>query len=105
VLDLIATGTFSAGDSVLFSPFLGQFFHDDPYMLMADYRWYVDAQETVSRAFKDRNLWARMSILNVARSGKFSSDRAVRQYCDDIWHVGPIPAGPQTGPGSTQDRH
>ena len=71
---------------------LDQLFNEDPYMLMADYRSYVDVQEAVSRAFADKREWARMSILNVARSGKFSSDRAIQEYCDDIWHVGPMPA-------------
>lgn len=92
VVDLIASGQLSGGDAKLFSPMLDQLFGEDPYMLMADYRSYVDAQEEVSRAFADKREWARMSILNVARSGKFSSDRAIQQYCDDIWHVGPMPA-------------
>lgn len=92
ILDLISAGTFSAGDATLFAPLLNQLFCDDPYMLMADYRSYVDTQDAVSRAYADRNRWAHMSILNVARSGKFSSDRAIREYCRDIWRVGPMPA-------------
>jgi starch phosphorylase len=57
---------------------------------LADYRSYVDCQDRVSRAFLDSRLWTRMSLFNVARMGKFSSDRAIREYCRDIWHVDPV---------------
>ncbi len=56
-------------------------------MLLADYQSYVDCQDRVSKAFKDNRNWTRMSILNVARMGKFSSDRSIREYCDKIWNV------------------
>jgi starch phosphorylase len=59
-------------------------------MLMADYQPYVEAQEKVSRAYLNQEKWTRMSILNVARIGKFSSDRAVREYCDKIWKIKPV---------------
>jgi starch phosphorylase len=59
-------------------------------MVMADYRPYIDCQLRVSEAFKDRDKWTKMSILNVARSGKFSSDRTIREYCRDIWNVAPL---------------
>ena len=58
--------------------------------MLADYRAYIDCQDRVSAAWLDGDTWARMSILNSARSGKFSSDRAIEQYCDDIWNVGPM---------------
>jgi starch phosphorylase len=63
----------------------------DPYMVLADYPLYVACQDRVSRTWQDPEHWARMSILNVARMGWFSSDRAVAEYCRDIWHVEPLP--------------
>jgi starch phosphorylase len=60
-------------------------------MLLADYQSYVDCQERVSEAFQDTERWTRMSILNVARMGKFSSDRAIREYCEEIWNAKPVP--------------
>jgi starch phosphorylase len=62
----------------------------DEYMLLADYQSYVDCQERVSEAFKDYENWTRMSILNVARMGKFSSDRTIAEYCKEIWKVEPL---------------
>jgi starch phosphorylase len=64
--------------------------NDDPFLVLADYAAYVECQDKVAAAWQDRDTWSRMSILNSARSGKFSSDRAIRQYCDDIWNVGPV---------------
>jgi len=59
-------------------------------MLLADYRSYIECQERVSAAYRDRDRWNRMAILNVARMGKFSSDRAIREYCADIWRTWPV---------------
>jgi len=59
-------------------------------LLLADYPSYVGRQEEVAEAFMDKKRWTRMSILNVARMGKFSSDRAIREYCEEIWHVHPV---------------
>jgi starch phosphorylase len=59
-------------------------------MLLADYQSYIDAQDKVSETWRDQEQWTRMSILNVARIGKFSSDRAIREYCRDIWKVEPL---------------
>ncbi|MBS1214506.1 MAG: glgP, partial [Proteobacteria bacterium] len=59
------------------------------YLLMADYRSYVDCQQQVGQTYCEGALWTRMSILNVARMGKFSSDRAIREYAEQIWHVNP----------------
>jgi starch phosphorylase len=89
-LDLLATGHFSRGDRGLFAPLVGALLDRDDYMLLADYASYVDCQETVSRAYADADGWARKSILNVARMGQFSSDRAIREYCDEIWNASPV---------------
>jgi starch phosphorylase len=91
VLDLIASGHFSGGDRSLFDPVVNNLLRHDEYMLLADYRSYVDCQEQVSAAYARPEHWTRMSILNVARMGRFSSDRAIREYCDEIWRVSPVP--------------
>lgn len=90
VIDMIASGTFSRGDRDLFRPIVDSLLSRDEFMLCADFQSYIDCQDRVSRAFMERNSWTRMSVLNVARSGMFSSDRSIREYCSDIWSVGPI---------------
>jgi glycogen phosphorylase len=89
-LDLISSGFFSDGDRGLFQPLVDSLLTRDDYMLLADYQAYVECQERVSRAYANRNAWTRMSILNCARAGRFSSDRSIREYCRDIWKVTPI---------------
>jgi len=90
-IDLIASGYFSRGDRELFRPFVDSLLYSDEYLLFADYQSYIDAQDAVEHSWCDTDLWLRMSILNVARMGRFSSDRAVLEYCKDIWHVSPLP--------------
>ena len=77
----------------------------DTYMVLADLRDYIQTQDRVDAAYRDRVGWLRKSILNVARAGKFSSDRTVREYASQIWHVDPCPIGPDnsTGDASVQD--
>jgi starch phosphorylase len=87
VLDQIAGGQFSSGDRALFAPLVESLLTHDDYMLLADYQSYIDCQRDVSHAVKDRERWTRMSILNTARAGRFSSDRAIREYARDIWHA------------------
>jgi starch phosphorylase len=87
VLDLLADGHFSRGDRDVFSTLVENLRHSDPFLVLADYAAYVACQERVSEAWRDEERWTRMSILNTARAGKFSSDRAIREYCDEIWHV------------------
>ena len=89
-VDQISSGSFSRGDRNLFKPLVDSLLYGDPYLLFADYRPYVESQEQVSLAYKDQAKWTRMSILNVARMGKFSSDRSIREYCDKIWKADPI---------------
>jgi starch phosphorylase len=62
----------------------------DYYCLLADFQSYIEAQKKVSTDFKDREGWVRKSILNTARSGKFSSDRTIGEYARDIWKIGPV---------------
>jgi len=89
-IDLINSGLFSHGDTELFRPLTDHLLHHDNYLLMADYRSYVDCQQAVDQAYRDPAHWTRMSILNVARMGKFSSDRAIRDYAAHIWHLEPL---------------
>ena len=89
-MDLLRSGLFSHGDTELFQPLLDNLMYYDPFMVLADFQSYVDCQEQVSQAYRDAEHWTRMSILNAARSGKFSSDRAIREYCEDIWKVKPV---------------
>jgi starch phosphorylase len=90
-VDRISSGSFSGGDRNLFKPLVDSLLYSDPYLLFADYRSYVEAQEQVSLAYEDPAKWTRMSILNLARMGKFSSDRSIKEYCDKIWKTHPLP--------------
>jgi starch phosphorylase len=89
-LDLISAGHFSRGDREMFRPLVENLLGSDPFLVLADYADYVACQERVSSAWKDPERWTGMSILNTARAGKFSSDRAIREYCDVIWKVQPV---------------
>jgi len=89
-IDMIDGGHFSGGDRDLFRPLVESLLARDDYMLLADYQSYVDCQQRVSDAYRDRTSWTRMSILNSASVGRFSSDRSVREYCRDIWNVRPL---------------
>jgi starch phosphorylase len=91
-IDLVNSGLFSHGDTELFRPLTENLVQYDPFMVMADYQAYVSRQTEVGHAWGDREHWNRMSILNVARMGNFSSDRAIRDYCERIWKVDPMPA-------------
>ena len=90
VLDSLMSGEFSHGDRGLFEPLVSSLVNSDEYMLLADYQSYVDCQDRVSAAYKDQEAWTRMSILNVARIGKFSSDRSIRDYSAEIWKTWPV---------------
>jgi starch phosphorylase len=90
VLDRVGSGRFSRGDAALFRPIFDALIWHDEYLLLADYDSYVNCQRSVDLAFAGRDAWTRKSILTVARMGRFSSDRAIREYCRDIWHVSPV---------------
>ncbi|WP_375339121.1 glycogen/starch/alpha-glucan phosphorylase [Candidatus Thiothrix phosphatis] len=89
-LDFLASGYFSHGDPALFRPLVDNLLDSDPYKVLADYRSYVDCQTRIGECYRDQTLWTRMSILNVARMGKFSSDRSIREYAGNIWKVDPV---------------
>jgi len=90
-LDLIRSGHFSHGDHALFQPLLESLLQDDPYLVLADYQSYIECQSRVSAIYQDSEQWTRMSILNVARMGKFSSDRSITEYNRRIWQVPAFP--------------
>src|ERR1039457_5384898 len=90
VIDALSNGEPSHGDKTLFEPLVSSLLFGDEYMLLADYQSYIDCQDRVSVAYKNPEEWTRMSILNVARIGKFSSDRSIRDYCADIWKTWPV---------------
>ncbi len=91
VLDLLSSRHFSRGDPSLFQPLIDGLLQHDPYMLLADFDAYVECQQRVEDAYGDTARWTRMSILNTARSGLFSSDRSIADYASRIWHVQPVP--------------
>ena len=98
-VDALVSGAFSGGDPRAFEDVISSILDWDEYLVLADYRSYVDCHDrAVAPAWADQDLWTRMSILNTARSGYFSSDRTVRDYCRDIWHAEPVPV-PAPGEG------
>ncbi len=92
VLDAIGSERFSCGEAGVFGPILQNLLdHGDPYFVLADFEAYAATQERVAGDFRDTEAWSRRAILNVARMGRFSSDRAVREYADGIWQLAPVP--------------
>jgi glucan phosphorylase len=82
-------GFFTTGDRKAFRPLVESLLTRDDYLLLADYQSYVDPQGRVSDAYHDQTNWTRMSIINAASVGRFSSDRSIRDYCRDIWNIAP----------------
>jgi starch phosphorylase len=94
VLDALSSGLFSPGEPGLFRPVVDSLLNGgDPYLVLADFAAYCDCQEQVEAAYRDPERWTRMAILNVARTGTFSSDRTIRQYAEEIWRIRPVPVG------------
>jgi starch phosphorylase len=90
-LDQIAGDLFSPADPGLFQPLLERLLHEgDPFMVLADYASYLHCQERVNQTYRDQQRWTRMSILNTASMGRFSSDRTIREYTEEIWNVRPV---------------
>ena len=90
-IDQIGSGIFSRGDSSLFADLVDALLKWDEYLVLADYRSYIDCQDQAGQLYRDRQQWTRAAILNVARMGKFSSDRSIRDYCENIWHAQAVP--------------
>jgi starch phosphorylase len=90
-LDLIDSGLFSHGDRQLFAPLTWNLRQHDPYLVCTDFRAYMNCQNDVDQCYRDTEHWTRMSIHNMARIGRFSSDRVIREYAQEIWRVQPIP--------------
>jgi len=93
VIHLLQSGHFNLFEPGLFEPIVQSVLSSsDPWLTLADFRGYVTAQKKVAAAYLDRERWLRMSILNTATSGKFSSDRTIQDYNRDIWHLPQVPA-------------
>jgi starch phosphorylase len=91
VLDMIRDGFFSPGEANRHHPIFDALTHGgDHFLLLADYGAYVSAQQEVERVYRDREDWLRRAVLNVARMGRFSSDRSIREYAEKIWNVKPV---------------
>jgi starch phosphorylase len=89
VIDFIASGVLDGNEPGLFRPIVENLLDHDPFLLLADYQAYIDAQAQVSALWRNPQTWTRRSILNTARMGKFSSDRSIRDYCERVWKVQP----------------
>jgi starch phosphorylase len=89
-IDAIARGDFSHGEAELFQPIVDSLLYKDEYLLLADFQAYIECQDRAEAAYRDQENWSRMSILNAARCGFFSSDRSMRQYSAEIWDVEPL---------------
>ena len=93
-IDMIRQNVFSVLEPGLFDPIVRNLLdYNDYYLLLADLRSYSEAQDRVDAAYRNAKKWNQMSLVNIARSGRFSSDRAVQEYCDEIWHIKPIKFG------------
>jgi starch phosphorylase len=93
VLDFIASGALAGGNPNLLRSIVDDLLWHDPFLVLADYQAYVECQERVSGLWRAPEAWTRMAILNVARMGKFSSDRSIRDYCQRVWNVTPVSVG------------
>jgi starch phosphorylase len=92
VMQLLRSGHFNMFEPGIFDPIINAIDNpNDPWMVAADFRSFVEAQQRVAEAYHDRDRWTRMSIINTARSGKFSTDRTIQEYSSDIWHIKPVP--------------
>jgi len=91
VIDMISSGFFSPSDPALFRPLTDALLGKDPYLVLADFTSYAECQRKVAQAYRDKERWTRMSIMNVANMGYFSIDRTTRAYAEDIWKIRPVP--------------
>jgi starch phosphorylase len=105
ILDFIGSGALGGGDSSLFRLLLDRLLYEDPFLVLADYQAYADCQEEVSALWRDQRAWTRKAILNAARMGKFSSDRSIREYCEQVWRVKPVKVPSWSAFALTRDGH
>jgi len=91
-LDAVASGEFSNGDRSTFAPVVDALLGDDRFLALADYQAYIDVQDEIDKAYTDRSAWNAMAVRNIARCGYFSSDRAIQDYVDRIWHLTALPS-------------
>ena len=90
-LDMIKANVFSLLEPGLFAPIIRSLLdYNDYYMLLADLKSYIEAQDRVDATYRNAKKWNTMSLINIARSGRFSSDRAILEYAKDIWHISPV---------------
>jgi len=87
VIEQLSNDFFSPENRGYFQPVVNSLMDGDHYCVLADYASYVACQEEVAKVYRERDRWIKMAVLNVARSGKFSSDRAIREYAENIWHI------------------
>ena len=97
IINQLSNGYFSPENPGLFQPIVNAIMEGDRYCILADYASYVDCQEKVSQVYRDQEKWTKMAIFNVARSGKFSSDRAINEYAQNIWHITSVDIKPIDG--------
>ena len=94
-IDQLIDGTYHE-DKQLFRPIYDSLLNGwngsvpDPYFILADFRSYADAHARVQEAYRDKARWAKMAMMNTAKSGKFSSDRTIKEYADEIWNLKPV---------------
>jgi len=92
VLHLLESGYFNQFEPNIFDEIIHSIKSpQDPWMTIADFRSYIDTQKRVEEAYRDKELWTRMSIINCANSGKFSTDRTISEYNNEIWKLKPQP--------------
>ena len=99
VIDLVATGFFSAEDPSLFKPLTDHLLDHDTYMILEDFEAYDACQKRVSEAYLDKRAWHAMAVRNIAKMGMFSSDRTIREYATDIWGASPVKIDLKPYPG------
>jgi glycogen phosphorylase len=103
-IDLIRYGYLAPSQPGLFDPIVQSLLYDDRYMLLADFRDYIRSQREVEQSYSNQKKWTRMSILNVANMGRFSSDRTIQQYTDEIWNAKPVTIGLPTKASSPKEK-
>jgi len=90
VVDALRSGQFSAGEGDLFEPLLSTIFNGDHYLISDDFLSYLEAQKMIDAAFVDKSSWVEKCINTTSKMGRFSSDRAVQQYAEEIWNIEPV---------------